>query len=740
MSDRHEEGDVVAKRYRLERKLGEGGMGEVWAARHTVTRRQLALKLLKVAARSQAQRFVREARAASAVDHPNVVTVHDIFELDDGTPVMVMELLDGESLQERLDRDARLTIEQLADLMLPVVSAVGAAHALGIVHRDLKPENIFLARVDGVTRVKVLDFGIAKLAPAHELATGAEGITQTGALLGTPYYMSPEQACGERVDHRSDIWSLGIMFYQALSGVLPTRADSVGGVLKVVMTARIEPLAQRAPSLPEDVVSLVTRMLSEIPDDRPGDLREVQATLSRYSSVQVPSFPPAADGASGPSQPLQSHADPAMDTGTWLEHHLDGSAADTVLADSSELPAGADDSDALDPSSPRPGASTTAGAALTAAKPEGGASSRRVAIALVALGLVAVGAGLLAQTTRLPATAARASGWQAAGSVVPLHQPLLGLDAIAHYRTPLAGKRAALQSSDWWEAAAKDFGEAAKQPSAPPRWRAAERFAAAMALSLHGKKDEAAVALREAIEIDGSWSLAHAALAQMLAVVGDAEAAQAEAQEAQRLEPGWWGAVAAAARVHVQLDRLDEGIQEYRRALSMAPGAPTLLSELALTYHAARLDSEAVRYAEMALEADPDLVSVRLLLAERALEAGDADGALEQATRAVAVSPRDPASRLALADALALKGQREEAMAAYKTALELLEETGRGGAPEARVSQVRVALAAGELPPARGAQLSGEGTRSRKARARPTTRPESKPRSRPDTEGLDEYY
>ncbi len=295
MSSGHKAGEIIAKRYRLERKLGEGGMGEVWAASHTVTRRQVALKLLKVAARSQHHRFVREARAASAVDHPNVVTVHDIFELDDDMPVMVMELLVGESLQERLNRSAKLAVTELVDVMLPVVSAVGAAHALGIVHRDLKPDNIFIADVDGEVQVKVLDFGIAKLAPAQDLAGGEAAMTRTGALLGTPYYMSPEQACGERVDHRSDIWSLGIILYQALSGVLPTRADSVGGVLKVVITARIEPLAQHASSLPSDLVELVTRMLSERPDDRPVDLREVRVALAPHGTVQVPSFPPAAD-------------------------------------------------------------------------------------------------------------------------------------------------------------------------------------------------------------------------------------------------------------------------------------------------------------------------------------------------------------------------------------------------------------------------------------------------------------
>src|SRR5262245_13005589 len=192
-------GALIGGRYRLERLLGKGGMGQVWAVTHEVTHRSAALKLLNGPVHLRAdrrRRFLREARAASAVNHPNVVRVHDFFELEDGTPVMLMDLLEGETLGKRLGREGSLLLPEAANVLLPVVSAVGTAHARGIIHRDLKPDNVFLARTEsGALDVRVLDFGVAKLvsAGAHG-AEDSDALTGTGGLLGTPSYMSPEQS------------------------------------------------------------------------------------------------------------------------------------------------------------------------------------------------------------------------------------------------------------------------------------------------------------------------------------------------------------------------------------------------------------------------------------------------------------------------------------------------------------------------------------------------------------------
>jgi serine/threonine protein kinase len=297
-------GVVVAGRYRLEREIGEGGMGVVWAARDLRTRRSVALKVIRGSSHSHAElrrRFRREARAASAVVHPNVVQVLDVFDLSEDSPVLVMELLEGETLAELLEREERLPLERCAELLVPAISAVGAAHARGIVHRDLKPSNIFLAKsAGGLTTVKVLDFGIAKLF----VGEGEPGFTQptrTGSTLGTPSYMAPEQATGQKdVDHLADVWAFGVILYECVSGIRPIEGDTVGQVVMSLMSTGITPLDQLVPNLPEAVARLTARMLSRERALRPRNLREPLLTLSRYTNTVAPDF---GDPVSEPMEP-----------------------------------------------------------------------------------------------------------------------------------------------------------------------------------------------------------------------------------------------------------------------------------------------------------------------------------------------------------------------------------------------------------------------------------------------------
>jgi serine/threonine protein kinase len=274
-------------------------MGTVWAATHTVTRRSVAIKFLRGPAHQRAdlrRRFLREARAAAAVEHPNVVDVRDVFELDDETPVMVMDLLHGETLGQRILRRQQLDVTETASLLLPAVSAIGTAHERGIVHRDVKPDNIFLAKADRGEVVKVLDFGIAKLT----LQDGEPGVTETGSTLGTPCYMAPEQAAAEKdLDHRVDVWALGVILYECLSGARPIEGDSIGQVVMHLMSTGITPLERLVPDLPSDLTALVGRMLARERARRPNDLREVAEVLARHTSVRAPEF--AAPGASLPT-------------------------------------------------------------------------------------------------------------------------------------------------------------------------------------------------------------------------------------------------------------------------------------------------------------------------------------------------------------------------------------------------------------------------------------------------------
>jgi serine/threonine-protein kinase len=331
-------GRLVGGRFRIERKLGEGGMGVVWQAVHAVTRRPVALKVLKRSGEGDAravQRFLREARAACAVRHPSVVEVHDVLQLDDGSPLMVMELLTGETFAQRLTREGTVSLPELARIMVHVCSAVGCAHALGIVHRDLKPENIFLAQSPSGLTVKVLDFGIAKLTASEGDAAHTGAITGTGAILGTPYYMAPEQLFGEKdIDHRADIWALGIIFYEALTGERPTKGDNVGQIYKVIMTDAIVPFRQRAAHLPDPFVGLVERMLSRDRKKRPPDVSAILSVLADYTNE---SFTEVA----GPPAPPSLH-DSADSGGPQPRVDSDTARASTVDAPPAQNRPGAD--------------------------------------------------------------------------------------------------------------------------------------------------------------------------------------------------------------------------------------------------------------------------------------------------------------------------------------------------------------------------------------------------------------
>jgi eukaryotic-like serine/threonine-protein kinase len=273
-------GGLVADRFRLVRKLGTGGSGVVWEARdETRGGRQVALKLLQAtdAGAVDSHRFVREARALSRFSHPNVRRIHEALELEDFGPILVLEYLEGESFANFLG-ERKSGVEALLGLLVPVVSAIGAAHAAGIVHRDLKPQNLFVC-ADG--RPMVLDFGVAKLQRLEGVST--EG-TAAGALVGTPWYMAPEQVFGERdVDHRADVWALGIILYQGLTGVLPTMADNVGQVFKAIVNESLRPIHELEPDLPFDLAELLTGMLRRDRRERLQDLREVQTVLLRHA-------------------------------------------------------------------------------------------------------------------------------------------------------------------------------------------------------------------------------------------------------------------------------------------------------------------------------------------------------------------------------------------------------------------------------------------------------------------------
>ena len=275
-------GVQLASRFVLERCLGRGGMGEVWAAENTHTGRRVAVKIVReeIARSSHAQRLVREARAAGSLEHPNVCEVLDVV-MHEGAPILVMPLLRGETLAERLARVRTLGPTEASAVIARVAAGVAAAHAAGIVHRDLKPANIFLEDSGGV---RVLDFGIAKFD-----AQDGEKLTATGSILGTPAYMSPEQALGEKdLDHQSDVWSLGIVLFECIAGSVPTDAENVGQTLKRILFAPIPRLEELEPTVPRELSELVGRMLERSRKKRVSDLREVIDVLAAVAGIERP--------------------------------------------------------------------------------------------------------------------------------------------------------------------------------------------------------------------------------------------------------------------------------------------------------------------------------------------------------------------------------------------------------------------------------------------------------------------
>jgi eukaryotic-like serine/threonine-protein kinase len=227
-------GDLIAAKYRLARLLGEGGMGAVWAAHNVALDSPVAIKLIRgeTDRESLSLRLQLEARAAARLGHPAIVRVFDIGQTDKGDPFIVMELLEGESLATKLDRDGRLTAIEAVQILLPIADALRAAHGKGIVHRDIKPDNIFLALEGDVMQPKLVDFGIAKL----EQVQGGSQLTQHGVVVGSPDYMSPEQARGDDVlDYRTDVWAFSVVLYETVTGRLPFDATNYNALLRSIL-------------------------------------------------------------------------------------------------------------------------------------------------------------------------------------------------------------------------------------------------------------------------------------------------------------------------------------------------------------------------------------------------------------------------------------------------------------------------------------------------------------------------
>jgi len=329
-------GLVLAKRFRLVAKLGEGGMGSVWRADDLTLDSQVAVKLIdpNIASSTEALgRFKREAQAAAALRSVHVVQILDHgFDSENGLPFIAMELLEGESLAARLTRLRRLPAMDTADILSQVARALTRAHEKGIVHRDLKPDNIFLVREGENEIAKVLDFGIAKRTGALGDTGGVK--TNTGAMLGTPYYMSPEQALGQSsIDYRTDIWSLGIIAYECLTGVRPFDKETLGALLMAICNDAL-PVPSSVAPVPAGFDAWFAKVAARKPEERFGSAAEATSELrlicgnlpGRPSSAGLPresvalpvAHPASLDQTAAPSSVTMSGAKQTRPTKTVI--------------------------------------------------------------------------------------------------------------------------------------------------------------------------------------------------------------------------------------------------------------------------------------------------------------------------------------------------------------------------------------------------------------------------------------
>jgi tRNA A-37 threonylcarbamoyl transferase component Bud32 len=280
-------GSVLAERYEIVRRIGEGGMGAVYEARHTVIGKRVAVKVLLEKFLEKPElvaRLLQEARLASSIGHENIVDVTDFGTTSDGRAFVVMEFLEGESLAQLVIRDAPLPVERSLRIGRQIASALGAAHDKGIVHRDVKPENVYLVRRGEADYVKVVDFGVSKVVQTREEGPEWQRLTRTGMVLGTPLYMSPEQARGgEDIDARADIWAVGVLLYECLTGEVPFRAHNYLGVISQVLTEEAVPLSRLRPELgiPTGVESVVMRALEKDRARRYQRMAEFERDLER---------------------------------------------------------------------------------------------------------------------------------------------------------------------------------------------------------------------------------------------------------------------------------------------------------------------------------------------------------------------------------------------------------------------------------------------------------------------------
>lgn len=649
-------GRGIRGKYRILGKLGQGGMATVYKALHVGFDEVCALKVINQELASDlsfVKRFGQEAALTRKLQHPNAVRVEDIDQADDGRPFMVMEFIEGESLKDVIQHQAPLPVPRACRIAKQVAAALDAAHRLGMIHRDIKPGNILLTRPAagaGEELAKVLDFGIAKMKEAH-LAAGAATLTRTGTSIGTPAYMSPEQAMGktgEGLDGRADLYSLGVVMYEMLTGELPIQAESEVQMLIGQISTAPEPIRARRPELPDGIGAVVMRCLEKDPARRPASGAALIAQIENCEK----------GGAAG-------------------------TAPDDVPTVATQRPA------PLEAASPVPArrssrfvwAAALVAFVVIAIVIAGGTwyrESRRKQVARSPVAVPPVAASQPApqdrpiptpppapaqpQQIRPPAPTATKSPVprpRADQDANPADDIQRALDAVpldaatkAQVQGILRQATAQMKKGDFDGAAAQYQRLARLRPGWAPAIAALGAALAAKGSSAGAAEQKnalnrttgltAAIArYNEALRLHPNVAINHFHLGKALGRLGDLDGDMREQQEALRLNPGLAAAHAQLGYIHSQKESWSDAAREYREAIRLDPDLAEAHSGLGDALgHMGDWQGE-IAEERIAIQRSPSLAMAHFQLATALEHEGDSSTALEEYRRAAELDPRE---------------------------------------------------------------------------------------------------
>ena len=581
-----EAGTVVRGRYQILSKIGEGGMGAVYKAKHTGFDELRAIKVLNPQLAHDArfhERFKREAYITRKLQHPNAVRVDDIDEAEDGCPFMVMEYIEGKSLKQAVLENGAMPAARVCSISKQVASALDAAHRLGMVHRDIKPENIVLVQSKEGEKAKVLDFGIARIKEV-ERAEGAKGAELTGGgfVVGTPLYISPEQAQGMRgddLDGRSDLYSLGIVMYQMLTGTVPFKSDDPIDLLIAQIQKPPRPVRLVRPDLPipESMANLVMRLLEKERELRPSSASALIADLSRIEKGMPVNLP-----NSTMAVPAQLH----------------GVGSPSPLAG---------------PATPRPAYSARSDTAESEGAAERPNFFRRPSTLLVLCLLAA--AGVWYRTRSNPA------------------------QEIARHQTAAAD----FERRHLFPQAEEEYRDAIRLDAN----NAALESAYGQVLVEERKWDEAMTALRAAIALQPDDAVAHNNLGVALQTTGNLADAVPDFREAIRLQPDYLEAHSNLGAALEKQNDLNGSIAEYREVLRLKPEDANAHFHLGLAdYKQGNTDGAVEEYRE-AIRIQPGFALAHFGLGGVLFNRGEHDAGIEELRTAYSLAPDDPEIRAA---------------------------------------------------------------------------------------------